>query len=230
VRERSNHHSDDVAEFVAATSLLGSAVPRVFASLAMPSIVMTGRLCCLRWVTGEDCVRPWCGPLAAATPTGVDEPEKKPRLPPAENGEGRPTVCERPCVGLRGGRGALRGPSEAPISDSLDLAAGTLTDAVEPLILASTTGSAPRASGGTGAGAGASQEGAWIESAKLRPGWLESMGGVIEEVGTGTGGSEVVGRWGGVSLEGSVFKTGACSGGREGSRGSGLVGGETGPD
>ena len=129
--------------------------------------------------------------MAAATPTGVDEPEKKLRLPPAENGEGRPTVCERPCIGLRGGRGALRGPSEAPISDSLDLGASASTDAAEPFILASTTGSVPRASGGTGAGAGAAQGGAWIESAKLRPGWLESMGGVIEEVGTGTGGSEV---------------------------------------
>jgi hypothetical protein len=214
----SNDHSDDVAEFVAATSLLGSAVPSVLASLAMPSIVMTGRLCCLRWVTGEDCVRPWCGPLAAATPIGVDEPEKKLRLPP----EGRPTVCERPCVGLRGGRGAERGPSEAPISDSLDLGAGAVTDAVEPFVFVSTAGSVPRASGAAGAGAGASQGGAWIESAKLRPGWLVSMGGVIVVGGAGWGG--------GVSLECPVFKTGACSRGRVESRGSELVGGETGPD
>jgi hypothetical protein len=125
----------------------------------MASIVMTGRLCCLRWATGEDCVRPWCGPLAAATPAGVDELEKKLRLPP----DGRPTVCERPWVGLRG-NGAERDPSEGPISDSsLDL--GALT---EPLSLVSTADSATRASGGTGAGASLG-EGAWIESAKLRP-------------------------------------------------------------
>jgi hypothetical protein len=81
----------------------------------------------------------------------------------------------------------------------------------------------PRASGG----AGASQEdGAWIESAKLRPDW---MGGVIEEAGAES--SEVgPGRWGGVSLEDPVFKTGACSGGWEESRGCELVGGEAGPD
>lgn len=42
------HYSDDVAEFVAAASLLGSAVPSVLASLVMASIVITGRLCCLR--------------------------------------------------------------------------------------------------------------------------------------------------------------------------------------
>jgi hypothetical protein len=82
----------------------------------MASIVMTGRLSCLRWFTGEDCVRPWWGPLAAPTPAGLDEPEKKLRLPP----DGRPTVCERPCVGLRG-KGTGRDPS---ISDSsLDLGA-----------------------------------------------------------------------------------------------------------
>jgi hypothetical protein len=45
---RNNHYSDDVAEFVADTPLLGSAVPSVLASLVMASIVMTGRLCCLR--------------------------------------------------------------------------------------------------------------------------------------------------------------------------------------
>jgi hypothetical protein len=42
------HYSDDVAEFVAAASLLGSGVPSVLASLVMASIVITGRLCCLR--------------------------------------------------------------------------------------------------------------------------------------------------------------------------------------
>lgn len=41
---RSYHYSDDVAELVAATSLLGSAL----VSLVMASIVITGRLCCLR--------------------------------------------------------------------------------------------------------------------------------------------------------------------------------------
>jgi hypothetical protein len=80
-----NYHSDDVAEFGAVTSLLGSEVPRVFASLDMASIVMTGRLCCRRWLTGEDCVRPWCGPLPPATPPGIEGPEeRKPRLAPAE--------------------------------------------------------------------------------------------------------------------------------------------------
>ena len=45
---RNYHYSDDVAEFVAVTSLLGGAVPSVLASLVMASIVITGRLCCLR--------------------------------------------------------------------------------------------------------------------------------------------------------------------------------------
>jgi len=217
VQERSNYHSDDVDELVAATSLLGGAVPSVLASRVMASIVMTGRLCCLRWVTGEDCVRPWCGPLAAATPAGADEPEKKLRLPPPEKGDGRPSVCERPCVGLRG-KGTERDPS---ISDSsLDLGAGVAT---EPPILVPTADSVPRASRGAGASQG---EGAWTESVKLRP---DLMGGVVEEVGTSN--SEVgSGRWGGVSLEGPVFKTGACSGGREESRGCESVGGEAGPD
>ena len=180
----------------------------------MASIVMTGRLCCLRWVTGDDCVRPWCGPLAAATPDGIDEDEKKLRLAPAE----RPTVCERPCVGLRGRGAAERGPSEGPIADSLDLAAGA---AVAPPILASLAAGSvvPRASGG----AGPELVGAWIESAKLRPGWLDNG---IEEVGAGS--SEVgAGRWGGESLEGAVSKSGACSG-REESRGCEMVGGEAG--
>ena len=190
----------------------------------MASIVMTGRLCCLRWVTGDDCVRPWCGPFAAATPTGADEAEKKLRLAPA----GRPTVCERPCVGLRG-RGAAveRSPSEGPIADSLDLAAaaGALTDAVELPILASPdAGSAvPCVSGGAGAAAAAALlVGAWIESAKLRPGWLDN-GAESSEVGAGM--------WGGVSLEGTAFKAGACSG-REGSGACELVRGEagSGPD
>ena len=173
----------------------------------MASIVMTGRLCWLRWVTGDDCVRPWCGPLAAATPDGIDDDEKKLRLAPA----GRPTVCERPCVGLR-----ERGLSEGPIADSLDLSAGA---AIEPPKLAA--GSVvPRASGG----AGALLVGAWIESAKLRPGCLDNG---IEDVGTGS--SEVdAGRWGGDSLEGAVFRSGACSG-REESRGCVMVGGEAGP-
>ena len=44
----------------AAASLLGSAVPRLFAILDMASIVMIGRLCCRRWDAvdvGVDCVR-----------------------------------------------------------------------------------------------------------------------------------------------------------------------------
>ena len=45
---RNNYYSDDVEEFVAVTSLFGSAVPSVLASLVMASIVITGRLCCLR--------------------------------------------------------------------------------------------------------------------------------------------------------------------------------------
>lgn len=55
------------------------------------------------------------------------------------------------------------------------------------------------------------------------------MGDVIEEVGAGSSEGGPV-RWGGVSLEGPVFKTGACSRGREESRGCELVGGEAGPD
>jgi hypothetical protein len=164
---------------------------------------------------GEDCVRPcpWCGPLAA----GVDEAEKKPRLAPAENGDGRPTVLERPCVGLRGGGTERCTPSEGLVSDSLDLGAGALADA------ASTADSMPRASGG-GVGAGTSRSwwGAWIESAKLRPGWL---GGVEEEVGAGSSGVGT-GMWGRVSLESAA---GACSGGCEESRGCELEGGEARP-
>ena len=220
---RNYHYSDDVAEF--ATSLLGSAVPSVLASLVMASIVMTGRLCCLRWATGEDCVRPWCGPLAA----GVDEPEKKPRLAPAENGDGRPTVCERPCVKLRGGGTKCCAPSEGPVSTSLDLGASALVDALEPFVLVSTAGSVPRASGeGEGADACASRWGAWIESAKLRPDWV---GGVTGKGGAGSSGVGTV-MSGGVSLEVFEFKTGAgaCSGGCEGSRGFEFVGGEAAPD
>ena len=77
-----------------------------------------------------------------------------------------------------------------------------------------------------GAGACASQWGAWIESAKLRPDW---MGGVIDNVGGSSG--VVTGAWGGMSLEGTEFKTiaGACSGGCEESRGCELEGGEARP-
>jgi hypothetical protein len=123
-------------------------------------------------------------------------------------------VCERPCVRFRGG-GAGRAPSEGPFSDSLDLGAGALTTAVE-------TDSVPRASG---EGERASRLGAWIESAKLRPGWT---GDVIEE-GAGSSGAGMCG--GGVSLEGSEFKTGdgACPVGREESRGCELICGEVGP-
>jgi len=149
-------------------------------------------------------------------------------LAPAENGGGRPTVCERPCVRLRGGGAEGFVPSEGSVSDSLDLGAGALTDAVKPFVLVSTTGSVPHASGGgVGAGACASRWGAWIEFAKLRPGW---MGDVIAEVSAGSSGV-ATGMWGGVSLEGTEFKAsvGASSGGCEESRDCELEGGEAGP-
>jgi len=184
MRERNNYHSDDVAEFVAATSLLGSAVPNVFASLVMASIVMIGRLCCRRWVTGEDCVRPWCGPLAPAPLAGVDEPEKKPRLAPAESGGWRPSVCERPCVGPRD-TGIWRGPSGGPDSDPLDLgAAAWAEEAGRPSVMMSASGSMPPAS--ASGGACATRGGAWMESTKVLPDW---MGDAIE--GSGAGSSEV---------------------------------------
>jgi hypothetical protein len=205
VQDRGNHHSDDdVAEFVAVTSLLGSEVPSDFASLVMPSNVMTGRLCCRRWATGEDCVRPWCGPLPPATPPGVDEPERKLRLAPAAYGGWRPSVCERPCVGWRD-VGTARGPSGGPDRDSLDLGA----DAERPFVLLSAAGSVTPAS----RGACAVQEGAWIESAKVLP---ASMGGVRE--GAGAGSSEVESEGcGGVSSGGVVIEGSVRSEGREGS-------------
>jgi len=166
---------------------------------------MTGRLCCRRWVTGEDCVRPWCGPLPPVTPPGVDEPERKPRLAPAEYGCWRPSVCERPCVGLRDA-GTARGPSGGPDRDSLDLGA----DAERPFVLLSAAGSATPASGG----ACAVREGAWIESAKVLP---SSMGGVREGAGAESSedGPERCGgvSSGGLVIEGSVRSeggSGAC--------------------
>lgn len=45
---RNYHYSDDVAEFVAVTSLLGTDVPSVLAILVRASTVSTGLLCCLR--------------------------------------------------------------------------------------------------------------------------------------------------------------------------------------
>ena len=148
---------------------------------------------------------PWCAHLTAG------EPEKK-LLAPAENDDGRPTACERP---LRGGGAERCAPPEGLVSDSLDLGEGVLTDAAKRFVLVSTADSLPRPSrGGVGAGACASRWGAWIESAKLRPGLIGGVSGV----GTGM--------WGGVSLVGGTeFKTssGASSGGCE------LEGGEAGP-
>src|SRR5712671_1808339 len=109
--EHGNYHSVELVVAGTTSLLLGRAVPSVFASLVIASTVITGRLCCRRCVTGEDCVRPWCGPRALATPAaGVDEPERKPRRAPAEKGGCRPSVCERACVAWRG-TGAKRGSS-----------------------------------------------------------------------------------------------------------------------
>ena len=82
-----SNHSDDAAKFVAVTSFLLGVVPRVLASLDMASIVITGRLSRCRWDAGVDCVRPWCGPFIVPprAAAGVDEPDRKPFLPPRPN-------------------------------------------------------------------------------------------------------------------------------------------------
>ena len=195
--------------------------PSDFATLVLASSVSTGRLCCRRWATGDDCVRPCCGPLAPANPPGVDEPDKKPRLAPAENGGWRPSVCERPCVGLRG-TGIARGRSGGPDSDLLDLAPGAWIDAERPFVLMSASGSAPPASDG----ASAVWLGAWMGSAKVLPDW---MGGETEGVCAGS--SEVESeRGGGVAPEGAAIGCACSEEGRGDSGQCELVGGEWGPD
>ena len=148
----SNIHSDDAARFVSFTSfLVGRAIPRVLASLDLASIVMTGRLCRCRWdvVTGGvDCVRAWCGPfvVSARATAGVDEPDKKPCLAPTANDGGRPSVRERPCVGMRGS-GAGRCSSESRDSDEL-LDLGAWMDAARPRLPTSSSNSRPCTSDG----------------------------------------------------------------------------------
>lgn len=158
----SNNHSDDAARFVSITSfLVGRAIPRVLASLDLASIVMTGRLCRGRWDAGVDCVRAWCGPFvvsARAAAAGVDEPDRKPCLAPTANADGRPSVRERPCVGMRGS-GAGRGSSESRDSDEL-LDLGAWMDAARPRLPTSSSKSRPGVSGGASDDARSSWRGA----------------------------------------------------------------------
>ena len=124
-------------------------------------------------------------------------------------------------MGLRGGGAERCAPSEGLATGSLDLGAV----AVKPFVLVLTADSVPSTSGGgVDAGACASRWGAWIESAKLRPGW---RGDVIEVVGAG-GSGVGAGMWVGVSLEGRAV---VCSGVCEESRGCEIEGGpgEVGP-
>ena len=95
-------------------------------------------------------------------------------------------------------------------------------DAASPFRSASVSDSVLRASGGTRV----AWDGACIESPWFLPG---SMGGVTEG---GVAGSWEVGteRWGGVSLDGPEFEAGVGSGGRQGSGGCEVVGGEDGCD
>jgi hypothetical protein len=156
-------------------------------------------------------VRAWCKPFA---PAPAPNP---PRLPaaPVENGGPRPSVRDRPCVALRGSAGAGAGAGVGAAdgvgsASSFELDLWAWIEVGKPRLLISNSGS------GVGAFSGVVEAGSTTATSWV---WVSDWagGGVAEEVSGGAGGSDVeLGRCttaGGLSLEGSVSKEDASSGG-----------------